>query len=136
MKIGNITLKLFIVIILNDLGESVAQLLMKKGIIATGVNSITWSNLSSFLFHGALSPLLVIGLLLYLVNFFIWIVALSRSDLSIATIVGSAAYVLVPLFGVIFLGETVSLMRWAGVGCIVAGIIFVSQSKSTTPVAP
>lgn len=136
MKIGNLALKVFLLIILNDLGESFAQLLIKKGVIATGIDLISWGNLLEFFFRGAVSPFLILGFVVYVINFFIWLMALSKTDLSIATMMGSVCYILVPLLGIIFLHEKVCLSRWCGVGCIIAGIWFVSRSKQNTPIAP
>ena len=107
---SHLTLKIFLMIILSDVVDTAAQLIMKKGL--TG------------------SPLLVgIGVLIYVLNFFIWIVILYKVDLSIALPVGSISYVLVPIAAILFLHERVDPLRWAGICCIVLGIFFVAQSK-------
>jgi undecaprenyl phosphate-alpha-L-ara4N flippase subunit ArnE len=65
-----------------------------------------------------------------MLNFFIWIVILYKTDLSIAMPVGSFSYIFVPVAAIIFLHERVSLLRWAGIAFIILGIHFVSQSRS------
>lgn len=131
MKYSHLTLKVFSLIVLNDIVDSVAQLVMKKGLIFAGVGSITIANMWESVLGGVSSPLLWVGVLLYIFNFFVWIVILYKIDLSVAMPVGSTCYILVPLAAVFFLHEKVSLMRWAGVFCIVAGIHFVAQTKKT-----
>lgn len=107
---SHLTLKIFLLIILSDFVDTAAQLIMKKGLAG--------------------SPLLTgIGVLVYVLNFFIWIVILYKVDLSIAMPVGSFSYILVPIAAIIFLNERVDLLRWAGICCIVLGIYFVTQSK-------
>ena len=75
-----------------------------------------------------MSPTLWFGIIIYALSFFIWIIVLSRVDLSVAVPTASIDYVLVPLFAIIFLKETVSPLRWVGIVIIVLGIYFVSQS--------
>lgn len=114
MKKNYLTLKIFSLIILSDVVDSIAQLLMKKGLVDMGINSIfiVWA-----------------GVLVFALNFFIWMVILYKVDLSIAMPAGSVSYIFVPLAAMLFLHEHVSLLRWIGICCIVCGIYFVSRSK-------
>lgn len=129
MKNSGLTLKIFLLIILNDIGDTVAQLLMKKGLAATGIDNVGLGNIAEFAVKNASSPLVWLGIFVFILNFFVWIVILSRVDLSIAMPVGSTCYIFVPIAAMIFLHEHVSLLRWAGILLIVLGIHFVSQSK-------
>ncbi len=129
MKKSHLTIKIFLLIVLNDIGDTIAQLVMKKGLINTGISCITLGNFAEFAARNASSLLVWIGILVYVLNFFIWIVILYKVDLSIAMPVGSTSYIFVPLAAVLFLHEHVSPLRWIGVLCIVLGIHFVSQSK-------
>jgi drug/metabolite transporter (DMT)-like permease len=133
MKQNHLTLKIFSLIILNDIVDTIAQLLMKKGLVVTGISSVTLSNLAEFAAKSASSFLLWLGIIFYGLNFLIWIIILYKVDLSIAMPVGSSSYILVPIVAIIFLHEHVSLLQWLGVLCIVVGIHFVSQSKGCAP---
>ena len=44
MKRNYLTLKIFSLIVLNDVVDTVAQLIMKKGLLATGIDVVTFSN--------------------------------------------------------------------------------------------
>lgn len=131
MKTNHLTLKIFSLIILNDLADTVAQLIMKKGLIQTGITSINAGNIAEFVIRNSSSALLWLGIFVYAFNFFIWIVILYKVDLSIAMPVGSTCFIFVPIAAMLFLHEQVSLVRWAGILCIVVGIHFVSKSKKT-----
>jgi drug/metabolite transporter (DMT)-like permease len=124
-----LTLKVLFLIILNDIGESVAQFFMKKGLILGGVGPIALSNLAENVLRSVSSPILWLGIVIYALNFFIWILVLYKIDISIAMPVGSTCYIFVPVMAVLFLHETVSPLRWLGVLCIVLGIHFVAQGK-------
>lgn len=129
MKSNHLTLKIFFLIVLNDIGDTIAQVIMKKGLIQTGITTINFSNITEFAIRNASSFLLWLGITIYIVNFFIWIVVLYRVDLSIAMPVGSTAFIFVPLSALFFLHEKIDPIRWVGIACIVMGIHFVSQSK-------
>ena len=130
MKQNRLTLKIFFLIVLNDIVDTIAQLFMKKGLLLMGIGPVTLRNIAELVFKGASSFLLWIGIILYASNFLVWIIVLYKIDLSIAMPVGSTSYILVPIAAIIFLHEYVSPLKWLGVLCIVVGIRFVSQSKS------
>jgi len=129
MKKSHLTLKIFALIVLNDLIDTLAQFLMKKGLIETGIGSVTFANLAEFASRNASSLLLWLGIIVQVLNFFVWIVILYKVDLSIAMPVGSTSYIFIPLVAALFLHEHVSLVRWAGIVLIILGIHFVSQSR-------
>lgn len=128
MKKSGLTLQIFLLIVLNDLGDTAAQFFMKKGLMRTGIISVTFTNLSDFVTRNASSGFLWLGLTIFILNFFIWIVILYKIDLSIAMPVGSTSYVFVPIMAALFLREHISILRWVGISLIVFGIHFVSQS--------
>ena len=115
-------------IILNDAGEAIAQLLMKGGLNKIAISTITLSNMGEFCAKGISSPLIWLGMIVYTVNFFIWIIVLSRVDLSVAVPVCSFSYIFVPILSIVFLGEMVNPLRWLGIIVIITGIYFVSKS--------
>jgi len=129
MRKGRLTLTIFALIVLNDIGDTLAQLLMKLGLVQTGMSSVTLGNIVEFCSRNTCSILLWAGIIVQVLNFFIWIVVLYKIDLSIAMPVGSTSYVFIPLAAAFFLHEHVGLMRWVGIVLIILGIHFVSQSK-------
>jgi undecaprenyl phosphate-alpha-L-ara4N flippase subunit ArnE len=67
--------------------------------------------------------------------FIIWSTILSKIDLSVAVPIASFSYILVALVSILFLHETITLLRWMGIFLILTGVIFVSVSsrvKETT----
>ncbi len=126
MKKNNLNLATFILIVMTDVGESLAQLFMKTGLNSVGIDNITLANLAEFIAGSAGSICIWIGFLFYVINFFIWITVLTRVELSVAFPVGSTSYIFIPILAMIFLHETITPLRWAGIALIVAGIHFVS----------
>ena len=73
-------------------------------------------------------PLVLLGLMLYGCGALAWIAVLRRMDLSYAYPFLALNFVLITLVSRFFLGETVPLMRWAGIGIICVGILVVARS--------
>lgn len=128
MKKGHLTIKVFALIFLTDAIDSMAQLCMKKGLIQTGINSITLGNITEFLSRNLSSMMVWLGLFLYVASFVVWIIILYRIDLSVAIPIGSMAYVFIPMIAIIFFREHVGFLRWLGTAFIMLGIHFTSKS--------
>jgi len=113
------------------LGLVVSQLLLKQGTKSTGVISLTsLSDLIRLIGQVLKSPLLLLG---YSVSFFtsaMWLVVLSRFEVSYAgPIMNALYYVFLLLASALLLRESVSPVRWFGVFFVIVGVLFISRSK-------
>jgi drug/metabolite transporter (DMT)-like permease len=68
------------------------------------------------------------GLALFGLSAFVWLAVLSRTSLSFAYPFASLTYVLILLADRFILNQPVPGLRYAGVACIVAGIVLVAQT--------
>lgn len=125
-----LTFILFVLIVSTDVLETVAQFCFKKTALLQ--HSVAIANIADalhFLSVGARNPFLWLALLAIAVLFCLWIVILSKIDLSVAIPVASFSYITIPLISIIFFGEKVPLLRWLGIGFILLGVILVSLSS-------
>ncbi|HET6776307.1 MAG TPA: EamA family transporter [Actinomycetota bacterium] len=128
-KKGNLTM-LIALILLSVTLAAVAQLTLKHGMNAVN------DDLGPARFGldarslGALlrTPAVYTGLFLFGLSALVWLVVLSRASLSFAYPFAALTYVLILLFDLFILDETVPPLRWAGVAFIVAGIFLVSRT--------
>ena len=74
------------------------------------------------------TPLVWLGLSCYGVSALLWLVVLSRLDLSYAYLMLASMYVLIPLVSWLFLGERIPPMRWVGMVVVVLGVVIVARS--------
>jgi len=72
------------------------------------------------------APMLWAGIGAYVIEFFIWLEALSRAPLSLLFPAAALAYCGVVYAGKVFLGEHVSRRRWMGTLVITLGVLLVS----------
>jgi drug/metabolite transporter (DMT)-like permease len=68
------------------------------------------------------------GLAIFGISAFVWLLVLSRASLSFAYPFASLSYLMIVLAARFVLHETIPPLRWAGVACIMVGIILVAQT--------
>ena len=136
MKPRQLTLGIFLWIVLNDCLDSIAQLCMKSGLSHIGIDTVTFYNATAFFHRSATSPLVWMGILIYALNFLTWIIVLSRLDVSAAVPLTSTNYIVLPLLAMVVLHEHMNLGRWLGILLIVAGMSCVAHSTLSSSDSP
>jgi drug/metabolite transporter (DMT)-like permease len=125
-----LTPKIFLSLIFTDVLETFHQFCFKKSALLENDPNITGIYDLLLFFNTVFSsPFFWIGLLSLILMFIIWSTILSKIDLSVAVPVASFSYILVALVSILFLHEMITLLRWAGIFLILAGVIFVSMSS-------
>lgn len=107
----------------------VGQLLLKAGVARLGpIGGAALANLPHLVGGVVTNPLIILGLASYGLGAAMWIIVLSRVDLSMAYPMLGLGYVLVLLTSWLIFGEAVTPLRWAGTFMIVAGVVLVARS--------
>ena len=75
------------------------------------------------------APLLWAGIAAYVIEFFVWMLILRRSSLSLAFPLSSLVFVVVLLGSWLGLGEHISLLHWVGVAVIIGGIALLAEGE-------
>ena len=123
----NLTTFAFIIsgVILN----ACAQLLLKAGTNALGgAIHLTMSNwFQTFVKVVTQAPILG-GLACYGISLVVWIIGLSRTDVTIAYPMLSLGYVVSAFGAWMFLGEAVSPQRLVAIGVIVVGVVLLART--------
>jgi multidrug transporter EmrE-like cation transporter len=105
------------------------QLLLKNGMQQVGyVGTKQLARPSKLLVEIGKTPLIWLGLALFVVSAAVWLIVLSRAPLSFAYPFAGLTYVLITLFSRFVLREHVAFPRWAGILLIVAGIVLVART--------
>jgi multidrug transporter EmrE-like cation transporter len=128
--IGMLLHNSFVLICLCVAFNTLAQVMMKSGLNAIGNISSNngASNILIMLLHFAQSPLIVGGVLCFVFSLSLWLMALSKLDLSVAYPMMSLGYVTTAVFGYLILGESFSLSKIIGICVIIMGVYLVSRS--------
>ncbi len=115
---------LFVAICFNVAG----QVAMKRGMTEVGFITGELARLPAMAVRALTTPYVLFGFAAYGVSAALWLIILSRVDLSLAYPVLSLGYVLVVLSSWLLLGEQVNLSRWLGVFIICIGVYLVTRS--------
>jgi drug/metabolite transporter (DMT)-like permease len=122
-------LSTFAFIISGVLLNAIAQVLLKAGTNALGgAIHLTMSNAFQT-FVKVITQLPILGgLACYALSLVVWIMGLSRTDVTIAYPMLSLGYVVAALGAWLFLGETVSPQRLLAIGVIMVGVALLVRS--------
>jgi multidrug transporter EmrE-like cation transporter len=121
---------IFLLILLGVLLNAGAQLLLKAGMIQIGQFEFSLSNILPIGFKVAGNPPIMMGLCLYVVSVGIWLLVLSRVQVSFAYPMLSIGYVVNALAAYYLFGEPLTSLRILGIFIIIAGVYLVAQSNS------
>ncbi|HXD51605.1 MAG TPA: SMR family transporter [Burkholderiales bacterium] len=105
-----------------------AQLLLKAGTNSVGVFEFSRDNIMPVGWRLATEPHIVGGLACYVISVVIWVMALSRVEVSVAYPLLSIGYVVNAIAAWYLFGEAVTPMRLAGIGIIIVGVCLVARS--------
>ena len=115
-------------ILLGVLLNAAAQLALKQGMHQIGQFEFRLETLCRASLAAALSPFVLVGLACYVVSVAVWLLVLSRVEVSFAYPLLSVGYVVVALVGWLVFQEAVSPVRWAGILMICLGVWLITRS--------
>ena len=118
----------FALVLLGVLLNAAAQLLLKAGTNSIGQFDFALSNAVPIGLKVAAEPHILGGLLCYAVSVVVWILALSRVEVSVAYPMLSIGYVVNAVAAYFLFGEAVSVQRLTGIGIIIVGVYIVARS--------
>ncbi|MEB0139675.1 MULTISPECIES: EamA family transporter [unclassified Undibacterium] len=105
-----------------------AQLLLKKGTNAVGAIHLTAENWFATGVQLATQLPIIGGLACYVISVVVWIIGLSRVDVTIAYPLLSIGYIVNAFGAWYFLGEIMSLQRMLAIAIIIIGVALLVKS--------
>ncbi|MFL6579801.1 MAG: SMR family transporter [Burkholderiales bacterium] len=108
--------------------NAAAQLLLKAGTNSIGAFAFTADNVVPIGAKLAVNPFIAGGLACYAVSVVVWIMALSRVEVSLAYPMLSIGYVVNALAAWYLFGEALTAQRMIGIGTIIVGVFLLSRT--------
>ncbi|MEQ1667569.1 MAG: 4-amino-4-deoxy-L-arabinose transferase [Sulfuriferula sp.] len=108
--------------------NAAAQLLLKAGTNSVGTFAYSAENILPIGWKLATEPHIIGGLTCYVISVVIWIMALSRVEVSVAYPMLSFGYIVNALAAWWLFGEAVSIERMIGIGVIIFGVFLITRS--------
>jgi multidrug transporter EmrE-like cation transporter len=118
----------FLLVLTGVMLNAAAQLLLKAGVTRVGEIKLTLGTILSAGWKLAFEPHIIGGLTCYVVSVVVWILALSRVQVSIAYPMLSLGYVVTAVAAWWLMGESLSAIRITGIAVIIVGVYLVARS--------
>jgi multidrug transporter EmrE-like cation transporter len=122
------TLKELILVLVPIFIGTFGQIFLKKGMLQVGGFALRNTNMLHKFIEIFLNPWVLAGFVFYFLSSLLWLIALSRIQLSIAYPMLSISYIFVLIASWFLFNEPVTLVRWGGVAVICAGVFLISRS--------
>lgn len=108
--------------------NAAAQLALKQGMRQIGQFDFSPATLFAMSWRIGTNGYVVFGLACYVVSVAVWLLALSRVEVSFAYPLLSVGYIVTAVAAWYFFGEAVTPVRIAGIAVIIVGVIMISRS--------
>jgi len=108
--------------------NALAQLFLKKGMTGIGHFDFALTNVIPIGFQVATNLAIWGGLICYVVGVAVWMLVLSRVEVSYAYPFLSVGYIVTTVIGYAYFNEDITPYRLLGVALICFGVIFVAKS--------
>ena len=108
--------------------NATAQLLLKAGTNAVGRFEFVAGNIVPIASRLAFEPHILAGVVCYVVSLVVWLIGLSRVEVSVAYPMLSLGYIANAVAAWYLFDESVGPLRLAGIGLIVAGVALITRS--------
>ena len=118
----------FALVLTGVLLNATAQLLIKAGAETVGQFAFTAGNLWRASLHFALQWQILLGLACYVVSVGVWILALTRVQVSVAYPMLSLGYVVTALAAWWLFGEALTMQKLLGIAVIIVGVVIMARS--------
>ena len=111
------------------------QILVRRGMQQVGsLETYAPVELLSYFWQALCNPYVIGGTVLNALFYFLFLAALSWTDVTVALPLTALEYGFAAVLAVMILKEVVSPLRWAGIALVVLGVILISLGGSDTPV--
>jgi drug/metabolite transporter (DMT)-like permease len=129
--------KLLLILLIGLVFEAAGVVFLKKGITQIGeVKTISVVEVLRVVKAGITSPCVLLGVFFEALFFACLLILLGKSDISFLWPLTALSFVMTTFAALIFLGERVSSVRWAGVIFIMIGAALISYSEHAKPKLP
>ena len=115
-------------IVLGVMLNAAAQLALKQGMRNIGYFDFRLESFGPVLMAVIASPYILAGLACYLFSVAVWLLVLSRVEVSFAYPLLSIGYIVTAFAGSLFWNESVSITRWAGIIVICLGVWLITRT--------
>ena len=120
---------IFALILLGVLLNATAQIMLKTGMTQIGHFEFSLSNMMPIGMKVMVNPPIITGLSMYVASVVVWLLVLSRVQVSFAYPMLSIGYIVNAVAAYYLFGEPLTSIRMLGIFIIIAGVYLVAQTN-------
>jgi drug/metabolite transporter (DMT)-like permease len=112
---------------------AVGQILVRRGMQQVGsLENYAPMALLDYFWHALCNPYVIVGTVLNAVFYFLFLAALSWTDVTVALPMTAIEYGMAAILAIWLLKENVPPIRWAGIALVIIGVILIARSGGET----
>ena len=108
--------------------NAAAQLVLKKGMSQIGSIQVDINSILTMVLKASTNIYVWSGLIFYVISFVVWLMVLSRVEVSYAYPFLSIGYIIAAFVGYLYLGESMTLNKIGGIIIICLGVFLLYRS--------
>lgn len=124
-----VIMKNYLLIIVSVLLNASAQLFIKRGMITIGSVTLSANGVSSLALKAITNMPIIMGMLAYAVSILLWMIVLSRVNVSIAYPFLSIGYIFTAILAFFLFNEPFTVQKILGILIICVGVILLTHSR-------
>ena len=122
-------MKNYLLIIVSVLLNASAQLFIKRGMTTIGSVTLSANGISSLALKAITNMPIIMGMLAYAVSILLWMIVLSRVNVSIAYPFLSIGYIFTAILAFFLFNEPFTVQKILGILIICVGVILLTHSR-------
>jgi drug/metabolite transporter (DMT)-like permease len=114
------------------IAAAVGQILVRRGMLQIG-ELAGWSPryLAGYFWHALTNPWVIAGTVGNALFYFLFLAVLSWAPVAVALPLTALEYAIAAVLGILFLGEPVPPLRWAGIALVIAGVMLIGLDRQS-----
>jgi drug/metabolite transporter (DMT)-like permease len=112
---------------------ALGQIFVRRGMLEVGsLENYAPLPLIAYFWHALCNPYVILGTILNAAFYFLFLAALSWTDVTIALPMTAIEYAFAAVLAVLLLKESVPPMRWIGIALVVSGVVLIARGGGET----
>jgi drug/metabolite transporter (DMT)-like permease len=112
---------------------ALGQILVRRGMLQVGsLETYSPWPMAVYFWHALCNPYVIFGTILNAVFYFLFLAALSWTDVTVALPMTAIEYAFAAFLAMALLKEAVPPLRWMGIALVVVGVILIARSGGET----
>jgi drug/metabolite transporter (DMT)-like permease len=112
---------------------ALGQILVRRGMLQIGsLETYSPWPVIVYFWHALCNPYVIFGTILNAAFYFLFLAALSWTDVTVALPMTAIEYVFAAVLAIALLKESVSPVRWVGISLIIIGVILIARGGGDT----